>query len=82
VFLSTFSYREIGISGCSHPNELIFPAEQRIPAIYFSREFAAGKVVQQIAPIRARVSLDVSQFESYHPGKLNSTAVMLRVWLL
>jgi len=28
----------------------------------------------------ARGPLDVSQFESDHPGKLNSTAVMLRVW--
>ena len=25
-------------------------------------------------------SLDISQFESDHPGKLNSTDVMLRVW--
>ena len=29
---------------------------------------------------RTPSSLDVSQFESDHPGKLNSTAVMLRVW--
>src|SRR6516165_26820 len=29
---------------------------------------------------RTLSSLDVSQFESDHPGKLNSTAVMLRVW--
>ena len=27
-----------------------------------------------------RGPLDVSRFESDHPGKLNSTAVMLRVW--
>jgi hypothetical protein len=38
------------------------------------------KQFNKITPICARVSLGVSQFEFYHPGKLNSTAVMLRVW--